>query len=38
VGIQIVGKPFGEELVLAMARHIEQLCPIGRPSLAGLHS
>jgi amidase len=38
VGIQIVGKPFGEEMVLAMARHIEQLCPIGRPSLAALHS
>jgi amidase len=38
VGIQIVGKPFGEELVLAMARHVEQLCPIGRPSLAGLHT
>jgi amidase len=38
VGIQIVGKPFGEEIVLAMARHIEQLCPIGRPSLAALQS
>jgi amidase len=34
VGIQIVGKPFGEEAVLAMANQIEQLYPIGRPEIA----
>ena len=34
VGIQIVGKPFGEEAVLAMAKQVEQLYPIGRPTLA----
>jgi Asp-tRNA(Asn)/Glu-tRNA(Gln) amidotransferase A subunit family amidase len=34
VGIQIVGKPFGEEAVLAMANQIEQLYPIGRPAMA----
>ena len=34
VGIQIVGKPFGEEAVLAMARQVEQLYPIGRPTMA----
>ncbi|RPH60710.1 MAG: hypothetical protein EHM89_08440 [Acidobacteria bacterium] len=36
VGIQIVGKPFGEEMVLAMARQVEELNPIGRPNLASL--
>jgi amidase len=35
VGLQIVGKPFGEEAVLAMARLVEQLYPIGRPNLIG---
>jgi amidase len=34
VGIQIVGKPFGEELVLAMARQVQELYPIGRPGVA----
>ncbi len=34
VGIQIVGKPFGEEAVLAMAKRIEELYPIGRPAMA----
>jgi amidase len=36
VGMQIVGKPFGEEMVLAMARQVEELYPIGRPTLASL--
>jgi len=36
VGLQIVGKPFGEEAVLALARHIQQLNPIGLPSLEAL--
>ena len=34
VGMQIVGKPFGEEAVRAMAKPIEELYPIGRPTLA----
>jgi hypothetical protein len=34
--LQIVGKPFGEEAVLAMARQVEQLYPIGRPTLANI--
>lgn len=37
VGLQIVGPPFGEEAVLALARLVEELCPIGRPPLSALH-
>ena len=33
VGLQIVGKPFGEEAVLALASQIQQRHPIGRPPL-----
>ena len=35
VGIQVVGPPGGEESVLALARRIEQLRPIGRPPAVG---
>ena len=31
VGVQVVGPPMGEESVLALARRIEQIRPIGRP-------
>lgn len=34
VGIQIVGRPMGEESVLALASRVERANPIGRPSLA----
>ncbi|HYK82293.1 MAG TPA: amidase family protein [Gemmatimonadales bacterium] len=33
VGLQIVGRPFGEEGVLALAHAVERLQPIGRPTL-----
>lgn len=33
VGLQIVGRPLGEEAVLALARVVEQQQPIGRPTL-----
>ena len=33
VGLQIVGKPFGEEALLALAAQVEALHPIGRPPL-----
>src|SRR5207244_12299779 len=33
VGLQIVGKPFGEEAVLALASQVQRLHPIGRPPL-----
>jgi len=33
VGLQIVGKPFGEEAVLALASKVQRLHPIGRPPL-----
>src|SRR5213082_1923876 len=33
VGLQIVGKPFGEEAVLALASKVQRLHPIGRPLL-----
>ncbi len=33
VGMQIVGKPRGEESVLALANQIQSACPIGLPSL-----
>jgi amidase len=33
VGLQIVGRQFGEEAVLALAAQIQRLIPIGRPSL-----
>ncbi len=33
VGLQIVGRPQGEEAVLALAQYIQHICPIGRPSL-----
>lgn len=35
VGIQVVGPPMGEESVLALARRIEQIRPIGRPPAVG---
>jgi len=33
VGLQIVGKPFGEEALLALATQVQALHPIGRPAL-----
>jgi amidase len=36
VGLQLVGPPFGEERVLAVAAAIERLRPIGAPDLARL--
>ncbi|MGH7675082.1 MAG: amidase [Gemmatimonadales bacterium] len=33
VGLQIVGRPMGEEAVLALARRVQELRPIGRPPL-----
>ncbi|HET9275627.1 MAG TPA: amidase family protein [Gemmatimonadales bacterium] len=33
VGLQIVGKPFGEEAVLALAASVQAACPIGAPPL-----
>ncbi|HYR31304.1 MAG TPA: amidase family protein, partial [Gemmatimonadales bacterium] len=33
VGLQIVGKPFGEEALLALASQVQQRHPIGRPPL-----
>jgi amidase len=35
VGVQVVGPPMGEESVLALARRIEQIRPIGRPPAVG---
>jgi amidase len=35
VGLQIVGKPFGEEAVLALANVIQELHPIGLPVIKG---
>ncbi len=35
VGLQIVGRPLGEEAVLALAHVVEQQQPIGRPRLLG---
>jgi len=32
VGLQILGRQFGEEAVLALAAQIQRLVPIGRPS------
>lgn len=34
VGLQIVGRPFGEEAVLALAKRIQEIRPMGGPSLA----
>ncbi|MGH7496734.1 MAG: amidase [bacterium] len=34
VGLQIVGKPFGEEAVLALAKVIQEAHPIGLPEVA----
>src|SRR5438552_785926 len=34
VGLQIVGKPFGEEALLALAAQVQRRHPIGRPPLA----
>ncbi|HWP37771.1 MAG TPA: amidase family protein [Gemmatimonadales bacterium] len=31
VGLQIVGRPLGEEAVLALAAHVQRLCPVGIP-------
>lgn len=36
VGLQLVGKPFGEEAVLALAQQIQDVHPIGGPDLAAL--
>lgn len=36
VGLQIVGRPFGEEAILAVARQVQEVCPIGLPSLDAL--
>jgi amidase len=33
VGMQIVGRPLGEEAVLALAGRLQDCCPIGLPSL-----
>lgn len=33
VGLQVIGKPLGEEAVLAVARQVQEVCPIGLPSL-----
>jgi Asp-tRNA(Asn)/Glu-tRNA(Gln) amidotransferase A subunit family amidase len=34
-GLQIVGPPFGEERVLAVAAEIERQRPLGRPPWGG---
>lgn len=36
VGLQIVGPPFGEERVLAVAAEVERHCPIGLPDIERL--
>ena len=36
VGLQIVGRQFGEEAVLALAAQVQGLCPIGTPPTLGL--
>jgi Asp-tRNA(Asn)/Glu-tRNA(Gln) amidotransferase A subunit family amidase len=36
VGLQIVGRPFGEEAVLALAAKVQEAFPIGLPSLQRL--
>jgi amidase len=36
VGLQIVGKPLGEEAVLALAKRVQQLNPLDPPPLAAL--
>jgi amidase len=33
VGMQIVGKPLGEEAVLALAGRLQECCPVGTPPL-----
>jgi len=33
VGLQIVGRPFGEESVLALAAKVQEVCPIGLPPM-----
>lgn len=33
VGLQIVGRPFGEEAVLALAQRVQQQHPLGAPPL-----
>jgi amidase len=33
VGLQIVGRPSGEEAVLALAGKVQEVCPIGPPAL-----
>jgi amidase len=33
VGLQIVGRPFGEEAVLALAAKVQEACPIGLPPM-----
>lgn len=38
VGLQIVGRPQGEEAVLALARQIQEANPIGLPPLSGLNA
>jgi amidase len=36
VGLQIVGRPFGEEAVLALAGKLQEASPIGLPSMEWL--
>ncbi|OGU07456.1 MAG: hypothetical protein A2W29_08865 [Gemmatimonadetes bacterium RBG_16_66_8] len=36
IGLQIVGRPAAEGAVLALAHHIQDLCPIGGPTLERL--
>lgn len=36
VGLQIVGRPQGEEAVLALAKQVQAACPIGLPGLSML--
>jgi amidase len=33
VGLQIVGRPLGEEAVLALAGKVQEICPIGLPPI-----
>jgi amidase len=34
VGVQVVGRPLGDDAVLALAGRLQDLCPIGPPGLA----
>ena len=35
VGLQILGRQFGEEAVLALAAEVQRLRPIGLPGISG---